>query len=204
MAPNKFKKFTRRTDRFDDVILDEDGNEISMWSEEAQRQLANGLQSGEDSAPSGSEADPQPPTSLPPSGGALPPPTEAQGPPMGRNERKALKKARKEAALRKAAERSVQVGDLPPSDSESEVEAPQPGPATGSSQTRGQASLLSADEELDRQFSRMTVGTGKAKKDPRAEIKSEQMKADLERLRVIRERREAEAARKQVRVAVSG
>ena len=202
MAPNKFKKFTRRTDRFDDVILDEDGNEISMWSEEAQRQLANGPQSGEDSS-SGSEADPHSPTSFLPSGGPLPPPPETQEPLMGRGERKALKKARKEAALRKAAERSVQVGDLPPSDSESEAEAPQPGPATGGSQTRGRASLLSADEDLDRQFSRMAVGTSKAKKDPSAEIKSEQMKADLERLRVIRERRESEAARKQVCDAVS-
>jgi len=178
--------------------VDAEGNEISMWSADAQKK--NGSGEEEDNS-SEDESDDGGPSS---------------GGPVSREARKQEKKARKEAAAAKAKAQSVQAGDLPPSgsdsdDSDDSDDAPaNPNHSKAArSQTKGPASVDSATEGVEN----LSVGTPSRKeresiqaqqaKDHYRKLheqgKTDEAKADLARLKLIREKREAEAARKQVR-----
>lgn len=143
-------------------------------------------------------------------------------PVMTREERRAATKAKKEAAIAK--KKGVpQPGDMPSSsESEDEEEDDMPANPNHSKASRKQASALpAAVDEAAEGVKDMSVG-GKAKAKPIGELsrrerealqaqqakeryqklheagKTDEAKADMARLKLIREKREAEAARKQV------
>lgn len=146
---------------------------------------------------------------------------------LTREELKAQKKARKEAAIARAKAAAVQVGDLPPSDSEEESgddDAPMPANPNHSKAARKQtqkaapapkAADNSDDETLAKGVKKVSIadsapGNRKEREAAAAAAakeryqklheagKTDQAKADLARLKLIREKREQEAARKQV------
>lgn len=144
-------------------------------------------------------------------------------PVLTREERRAAQKAKKEAAIARKKTTTAQPGDLPSSSEEdeedSEDDMPMPANPNHSSAARKQASAapVSVDEAAEG-IKNINVGKGK----PAVELsrrerealqaqqakerymklheagKTDEAKADLARLAVIREKREAEAARKQV------
>lgn len=130
---------------------------------------------------------------------------------QNREERKNQKKARKEAAIAKAKQQAVQVGDLPPSDSEEDSEDDMPANPNRSAAARSQtkASVSSVTEGVNKlnmsapasRREREAADAAAAKERYRKlheAGKTDEAKADLARLKLIREKREAEAARKQV------
>lgn len=126
-----------------------------------------------------------------------------------REARKAQKKARKEAAIAKSRAHTVEVGDLPSSDEEEEDDD-MPANPNHSKAARKQAT--SADvEEVTEGISKMKAPASRREREAmeaaaakerymklHAAGKTDEAKADLARLRLIREQREAEAARRQV------
>jgi len=197
----KFKKFTRGGGKHfsrDLRPLDADGNEIGMWGEGGKKDDDDEDDEEEES----SEEE-----------------EEENKPTMTREERRAAARARKEAAKNKA-ERVAQPGDLPSSsDEEEESDDDMPANPNHSQAARKQAAAgpVAVDEAADG-VKNMSVG-GKAK--PAAELsrkerealqaqqareryqklheqgKTDEAKADMARLKLIREKRDAEAARKQ-------
>ncbi len=134
---------------------------------------------------------------------------------LSREDRKKEKKARKEAALARAKAASVQVGDLPPSDSEEESDDDMPANPNHSRASRNQTKAPakpSVDEAAEGVKNLAVSGTPSRRERESLEAaqakeryrklheagKTDEAKADLARLRLIREKREAEAARKQV------
>lgn len=143
---------------------------------------------------------------------------------LTREELKAQKKAKKEAAIARAKAAAVQVGDLPPSDSEEESEddkdAPMLANPNHSKAARNQtkkpvAKAEESDDEAAAGVKKLSIadsapGNRKEREAAAAAAakeryqklheagKTDQAKADLARLRLIREKREQEAARKQV------
>lgn len=143
-----------------------------------------------------------------------------------REDRKAQKKARKEAALARQKAKNVQVGDLPSSDEdedEEDDEAGLPANPNHSKASRKMAAKAVAppkgddDEDEDSDVDGVTQGVKdlstlsrrereaieaqQAKEKYQrlsAQGKTDEAKADLARLKVIREQRAAEAARRQV------
>lgn len=191
--------------------LDADGNEIGMWGAGAKK---NDSESEEESSEEESSED-----EAGPSGSKAP---KAE---LTREELKAQKKARKEAAIARAKAAAVQVGDLPPSDSEEESEddAPMPANPNHSKAARKQTQKPAAPKAAAESDDEPTAGVKKlsiadsapgnrkereaaaaaAAKERYQKLheagKTDQAKADLARLKLIREKREQEAARKQVR-----
>lgn len=171
---------------------DENGNEISMWSEDAQKHIA-GLSSNseEESDESGSE-------------------DERSGQALSREDRKKEKKARKEAAIARKNAQSVQVGDLPPSDDDDDdsEDGDMPANPNHSKAARNQTKIVDnvADDVSKLALSpnrkeRESADAQAAKERYRAlheQGKTDEAKADLARLKLIREQREAEAARRKV------
>lgn len=141
-----------------------------------------------------------------------------------REARKAQKKARKEAAIAKQQGHNVQVGDLPSSDEDSDEDdedGDMPANPNHSKAARKQAAapVAGSDEDEDG-VGEVTDGV-KALKVPASRReresleaaaakekymklhtagKTDEAKADLARLKLIREQRAGEAARRQVRV----
>lgn len=141
-----------------------------------------------------------------------------------REARKAQKKARKEAAIAKAKGKAVEVGDMPTSDEEEEDDDDDddmPANPNHSKAARNQAKAPSAaaaaDADADADVDEVTDGVKKLQAGNRkerealeaaaakerylkmqAQGKTDEAKADLARLKVIREQRAAEAARRQV------
>lgn len=134
-----------------------------------------------------------------------------------REARKAQKKARKEAAIAKAKAKTVEVGDMPTSDEESEEDDDDDMPANPnhSKAARKQAAKpVAADDadvdEVTDGVKKMAAGNRKEREameaaaakerymKMQAQGKTDEAKADLARLKVIREQRAAEAARRQV------
>ncbi|KAK4124587.1 hypothetical protein N657DRAFT_572200 [Parathielavia appendiculata] len=206
----KFKKYTRGGGKHfsrDLRPLDADGNEISMWSADAQKKLGA---SDEDS-----EGDFEEEESEEESGDDAGPSTQTQSAAeLSREERRKEKKARKEAAIARA-KKPVQVGDLPPSDSEDEDEdeddAPMPANPNHSRQARNQTKQAASVDEAAEGVKKLSVAPSRrereameaqAAKERYRKLheagKTDEAKADLARLKLIREKREAEAARKQV------
>jgi len=205
----KFKKFTRGGGKHfsrDLRPLDADGNEISMWSPDAKKKDEDDS-SEEGSSEEESEEEESDEDAAGPSGAAA-----AE---LSREERKKEKKARKDAALARARAQAVQVGDLPPSDSEeSSDEDPMLANPNHSKASRNQTKVQptkpvdDAAEGLKklavsgtpsrRERESMEAAQAKERYRKMHEAgKTDEAKADLARLRLIREKREAESARKQ-------
>ena len=133
---------------------------------------------------------------------------------LSREERKKEKKARKEAAAARARGGTVQVGDLPPSDSDEESDDDMPANPNHSRAARNQTKAVAApvDEAAESVKKLAVSGTPSRRERESMEAaqakeryrklheagKTDEAKADLARLRLIREKRETEAARKQV------
>ncbi|KAL1891165.1 hypothetical protein Sste5346_007797 [Sporothrix stenoceras] len=213
----KFRKFTRGGGKHfsrDLRPLDADGNEISMWSEDGV-QKNSGSDDEEEEEEDSEEEDSDDGT--PASSAAL------AAAAASREDRKKEKKARKEAAIARAKGQAVQVGDLPSSDEESDdddlLANPNHTKAARSQTKAGQAGPpSSAKREVDEaaegvkdlslggtaapqsRRERESLEAQQAKERYRKlheQGKTDEAKADLARLKIIREKREAEAARKQ-------
>jgi hypothetical protein len=136
-----------------------------------------------------------------------------------REARKAQKKARKEAAIAKAKGKTVEVGDMPTSDEEEDDDEDDDMPANPnhSKAARKQAKAPTPAADADADVDEVTDGVKKLQAGNRkerealeaaaakerylkmqAQGKTDEAKADLARLKVIREQRAAEAARRQV------
>lgn len=132
---------------------------------------------------------------------------------LTREERKQAKKAQKEAAIARK-NKTVQVGDLP-TDSESEEEdddMPANPNHSKAARNMAKAPLSTNDvEEATEGVKNLSTMSRKERETLEAQQakeryrklheagKTDEAKADLARLRLIREKRDAEAARKQVR-----
>ncbi|KAK2609762.1 hypothetical protein N8I77_003248 [Diaporthe amygdali] len=196
----KFKKPTRGGGKHfsrDLRPLDADGNEISMWSTDAVKKDESG--SDESDEESEEESDDE--------GG----PSNAAAQELSREDRKKEKKARKDAAIARAKAAAVQVGDLPPSDGESDEDDDMPANPNHSKAARKQLEPVNVDEAAEA-VSGLSIKQPQSRREREAleaaqaqaryrklheEGKTDQAKADLERLAAIREKREADKARKE-------
>lgn len=183
------KKFSRSLQP-----VDADGNQISMWAADAANQSDEEEEDSEEE--SEEESDDDVPSKAP---------AEAEN----REDRKALKKARKEAAIAKQKTRTVEVGDLPSSDDESD--SGMPANPNHSKAARKQAKTDTDEvDDLAEDVKNMNVPGNRKEREAleataakerymklQAEGKTDQAQADLARLRVIREQRAADAARRQ-------
>ncbi|KAI2622729.1 hypothetical protein GGS26DRAFT_242483 [Hypomontagnella submonticulosa] len=194
----KFKKFTRGGGKHfsrDLRPLDADGNEISMWSEDAKKDDED--EEEEDSDEEESDED---------DSDAGPSQQQAE---LTREERKQAKKAQKEAAIARKS-KTVQVGDMP-SDSEEEEDDDMPANPNHSKAARNMTKPKQVDDDVEEvtegvknvamsRKERESMEAAQAKERYRKlheAGKTDEAKADLARLKLIREKREAEAARKQ-------
>jgi len=201
----KFKKYTRGGGKHfsrDLRPLDADGNEISMWASGAQKKSSD-EDSEEDSEEESSEEESD-------EDGAGPSTQGQSAAELSREERRKEKKARKEAAIARA-KKPVEVGDLPPSDSDDEEEekADMPANPNHSRKARNQTKVPTVDEAAEG-VEKMSVAPSRREREAMEAAaakeryrrlheagKTDQAKDDLARLKLIREKREAEAARKQ-------
>lgn len=176
--------------------IDKHGNPVGLWREpdedaasSSQEEEVSG--SGEDS----SEED-----------DASAGPSSSAAPEMTREERRAAAKAKKQAAIAKR--NQVQPGDLPPSDSEpdnvkeSEEDEELPVNPNHTAKSRSQLKDASPNDDIS-QLSRREREAIEAQQERErylklhAEGKTEEARADLARLAIIRERREEERLRKE-------
>lgn len=186
-----------------------------MWSKDAKNQ-----QSGSDDDEDEDEDDSEE-SSEDEAGG---PSKSAAAQELSREERKNQKKARKEAAIAKAKAAAVQVGDLPPSDSEDESEDDMPANPNHSKAARKQAiaPVKKADDvdEVAEGVAKISVSkqpqSRKERESAEAALakerymkmhlagKTDEAKADMARLAEIRAKREADKARREVCSSGSG
>lgn len=190
--------------------LDAEGNEVSMWSADAKHKKEG---SGDDDSEGDSEEESESESDDDDAAAG----TSAAAAELSREERKKEKKARKEAALARARAQAVQVGDLPPSDEDSDEDSEDmPANPNHSRAARNQAKAPVAAPQVDeaaegvkalkvsgtpsrRERESMEAAQAKERYRKLHEAgKTDEAKADLARLALIREKREAEAARKQV------
>ncbi|KAI0474970.1 hypothetical protein GGR56DRAFT_643895 [Xylariaceae sp. FL0804] len=210
----KFKKFTRGGGKHfsrDLRPLDADGNEVSMWSGEAKKNEDSDEDSSEEES---SEEDSDEDSEAGPS----------KKPELSRDERRAAKKAQKEAAIARR-KKQVQVGDLPTdsegdSDEDEDEDSKMPANPNHTKAARNMTKAPAADVDgVTQGVQKMTTASTSTK--PAATMsrrerealeaqqakeryrklheagKTDEAKADMARLRQIREKREADAARKQ-------
>lgn len=181
-----------------------------MWSENAQRRKKGGADDDDDDDDSEEDSDEDSEEDSDDDDAAGP----SQGPELTREERRAAKKAQKDAAIARRQKGQVQVGDLP-SESEEEDDDDMPANPNHSKAARKQA--IAAPPSVDdaaEGVSKLTVNKSNMSRRERealekqqaaeryrklhAEGKTDEAKADMARLQLIREKREADAARKQV------
>ena len=135
---------------------------------------------------------------------------------QSREDRKKEKKARKDAAIAKAKKAAVQVGDMPSdsdSDSEDEESAMPANPNhTKAARSQTKAPPVPVDDAAEGVAKLKVSGTPSRRERESMEAqqakeryrqmheagKTDEAKADLARLRLIREKRETESARRQV------
>ncbi|KAL7905688.1 casein kinase substrate phosphoprotein PP28 domain-containing protein [Trichoderma velutinum] len=197
----KFRKFTRGGGKhFSRNLqpLDSEGNAVSMWGENAKKRNEDEEDSEEESEEESEEdedEDEAGPAAAAASGDA------------NREDRKAQKKARKEAAIAKQKNRIVEVGDLP-SSSDEESDAELPANPNHSSSARKQATKPADVETITEGVKKLPASRREreaaeaaAAKERymklHAEGKTDEAKADIARLKLIRAQREADAARRQ-------
>ncbi|XXH01072.1 hypothetical protein Hte_007423 [Hypoxylon texense] len=191
----KFRKFTRGGGKHfsrDLRPLDADGNEISMWSANAQKNSDDDDEedSEEESSEEDSDAGPSQQTGE-----------------LTRDERKQAKKAQKEAAIARK-NKTVQVGDMP-SDSESEEDDDMP---VNPNHSKAARNMTKAQPDPVEEVTEGVKNVAMSRKERESMEalqakeryrklheagKTDEAKADLARLKLIREKRAAEAARKQ-------
>lgn len=172
--------------------VDSEGNKVSMWSANARNGSDDDSDESEESSEEDSSSEEEEDT----------PAAEAS-----REDRKAQKKARKEAAIAKQKSKAVEVGDLPSSDEESDDDMP--ANPNHSKAARTQASQPKQVEEITEGVKNMKTPGNRKEREAlaaqaakekymklQAEGKTDQAKADLARLKLIREQREAEATRR--------
>lgn len=171
--------------------LDAEGNQVSMWSPDAKNKDEEDNE--EESEEESSEEDEE---NKADDNGEL-----------SREDRKSLKKARKDAAIAKQSARTVEVGDMPTSDEESDEDLP-----ANPNHTKAARSLTRVNDGVDditegvkklpaSRKEREAVEAAAAKErylKLQSQGKTDEAKADLERLKAIREQRASEAARRQV------
>lgn len=141
---------------------------------------------------------------------------------LSREDRKKDKQARKAAAVARAKAAAVQVGDLPPSDSEEDEDDNMPANPNHSKAARKQATIpKKADSDEDEEVEQAAKGVAKMSVKPQSRKeresaeaaaakerymklhlagKTDQAKADMARLAEIRAKREADKARREVSV----
>jgi Casein kinase substrate phosphoprotein PP28 len=121
---------------------------------------------------------------------------------MTREQRRAAAKARKEALIAKKQNKPAAVGDLPPSSSSDSDSDEMPANPNHTAKSRSQAAGKAAEDAsqpLSRR-EREAVEAAQARERYQklhAEGKTDEARADLARLKLIREKREQDAARKQ-------
>ncbi|KAI1331501.1 hypothetical protein F5Y16DRAFT_360089 [Xylariaceae sp. FL0255] len=197
----KFKKFTRGGGKHYSSNLrplDADGNEISMWSMNPKDEGSD--DDSEDDSEEGSDEDSDDSDDAGPS----------QKQDLTREERKAAKKAQKDAAIAKKKKGEVQVGDLPSdSDEEEDSDDGMLANPNHSKAARKQTQAPAAPvEEVTKGVSKMSMSRKQREaleaeqaKEKYRQLhlagKTDEAKADMARLKEIRAKREADAARKQ-------
>ncbi|KAF9770272.1 hypothetical protein IL306_012199 [Fusarium sp. DS 682] len=193
------KKFSR-----DIRPLDAEGNEVSMWAVDPNKKDDDSDEEESSEEESSEEED----SEDEPDAGT----SQAQTQEQSREARKAEKKARKEAAIARQKAKTVEVGDLPSSDedeSESDEEDDMPANPNHSKKARKQAASTGVDDITDgvenlqaapSRREREALEAAAAKERHMrltAQGKTDESRADLERLKAIREQRALDAARRQ-------
>ncbi|KZM26735.1 uncharacterized protein EKO05_0009514 [Ascochyta rabiei] len=186
------KKFSR-----DLQPLNADGEVVGMWGEQPEKVDEESSEDGSSSEESGEDEDGKP--------------NQEE---MTREQRRDAAKARKQAAIARKSKKAPEAGDLPTSDEESEDDD-MPANPNHTAKARTQATKAPVDPDAAPE----PAAKGKGKQDVsqlsrrerealqaqqakeryeklHAEGKTDQARADLERLKLVKERREAEAARK--------
>lgn len=174
--------------------VDKDGNLVSIWSEKSQAQSDEDEENSSEEEEENGEAN----------GAAASTMTAASN---DREARKAQKKARQQAALAKQNDHIVEPGDLPSSDESDDAEMPaNPNHSRAAhSMTEKPADASDEGEKTNdppnrREREAMEAVAAKERYlKLQAQGKTDDAKADMARLKLIREQREAEAARRQVR-----
>ncbi|KAF2851086.1 hypothetical protein T440DRAFT_467827 [Plenodomus tracheiphilus IPT5] len=190
------KKFSR-----DLQPLNADGEVVGMWGEQPGK-IAEESSEAESSSEEDSDSD-----------SASKPAQEE----LTREQRRDLAKKRKAAAIAKKSQKTPEAGDLPTSSEDEDSDDDMPANPNHTAKARSQAATMPA--AADEEPAASTTAKGKGKQDVsqlsrrereafqaqqakeryeklHAEGKTEQARADLERLALVKERREAEAARK--------
>ncbi|CAJ2508552.1 Uu.00g135780.m01.CDS01 [Anthostomella pinea] len=195
----KFKKFTRGGGKHfsrDLRPLDADGNEVSMWSEQAKGKDDDDDDSSEEDSEEDSDED---------SEDEAGPSKNAE---LSREERRQQKKAQKEAAVAKKKKGAVQVGDMPTDSDEDSEDDDMPANPNHSKAARNMTKAQpAAVEEITEGVKKVAMSRKEREsveaqqaKDRYRKLheagKTDEAKADMARLRLIREKREADAARK--------
>ncbi|KAI9147846.1 Succinyl-3-ketoacid-coenzyme a transferase [Paramyrothecium foliicola] len=178
--------------------IDAEGNQVSMWSANANNK--DDEEDDDDDEESSEEEEDDDDEK-----------TNAAGPSnedASREDRKAQKKARKEAAIAKQRAHTVEVGDLPSSDDEDDDDD-MPANPNHSKAARKQATNADV-EEITEGVEKIKVPGSRREREAmeaaaakerymklHAAGKTDEAKADLARLKVIREQRAAESARRQ-------
>ncbi|KAF7546128.1 hypothetical protein G7Z17_g8647 [Cylindrodendrum hubeiense] len=199
----KFKKYTRGGGKHfsrDIRPVDADGNEVSIWA-------ADGKTKGEDDDSDDSEEDSEE-DSDEEEDSEDEAATAAQAQAASREDRKAEKKARKEAAIAKSRGKTVEVGDMPSSDEE-DSDDDMPVNPNHSKASRNQAKGTPV-EDITEGVANMGAPNSRREREAleavaakekylrlQAQGKTDEAKADLARLQIIREQRASEAARRQ-------
>ena len=165
-----------------------------MWSEEGQRQI-NRRDKGSDESSSEEDSSEEESSDNEPSAAAE----------DSREARKDAKRARKAAAVARSQGNQVQVGDMPPSGSESEDEdVPLPSNPNHSKAARKQAIATDDNEDagvvdaVAQKMKKMHIPKVQMAEDAKGKEDELRKQADLERLQQIREKRELEKARREV------
>lgn len=184
-----------------------------MWSNDAKKKKQNGSDDSDDDSEDEDDSE----ESSDDEAGGPSKGTAAQE--LSREERKNQKKARKDAAIARAKAAAIQVGDLPPSDSEDESDDDMPANPNHSKAARKQAIApvkKPADEvdEVAEGVAKVSVSkqpqSRKERESAEAALakerymkmhlagKTDEAKADMARLAEIRAKREADKARRDV------
>ncbi|KAF5003481.1 hypothetical protein FDECE_9967 [Fusarium decemcellulare] len=199
------KKFSR-----DIRPVDADGNEISMWSVDAEHKDDDDDDDDDDETTEeeSSEEEDSDDDDDDEAG-----PSKAQTEALSRDDRKAEKKARKEAAIAKQRAKTVEVGDMPSSDEDdddddSDEDDDMPANPNHSKKARDQAkggvdeitdgveNLSAAPSRREREALEAAAAKERHMR-LSAQGKTDEAKADLARLKAIREQRALDAARRQ-------
>lgn len=199
----KFKKFTRGGGKHfsrDLRPLDADGNEINMWSAQSQRKNDDDDDDSDDSDEDSEEESEEESDDAGPS----------QKQELSREERKQQKAQQKAVAIAKKKKAAVKVGDMP-TDSEEESDDDTPANPNHSKAARNMTKAPREDvEEVTESVKKLsTAGMSRRERESVEAAqakeryrklheagKTDEAKADLARLRLIKEKREAEAARR--------